>query len=135
MTHTITNTHIYFDSNPGYPSRLNLKFSTIYTTNLMYFNWETGELAPLSIYCGPRGGYYFQFSDNSRKPYSYSDINVFTVGASITIFTASNLSRFLPSFIEATNKHISTYSRLLAKHQTRLTALQSLTETHPEAFI
>ena len=135
MAHTITDTHIDFDTSVSYYVYLALKPSTTYTTNLMYFNWSTGELAPLSIYCGPRGGYYFQFSNNSRKPYSYSDINVFTVGASVTIFTTSNLSRFLPAFTNATNEHISTHSRLLAKHQARLTHLQSLADTHPEAFV
>lgn len=135
MAHTITDTHIDFDAFVSYYVYLDLKPSTTYTTNLMYFNWSTGELAPLSIYCGPRGGYYFQFSDNSRKPYSYSDINVFTVGASVTIFTTSNLSRFLPVFINATNEQISTHSRLLAKHQARLTHLQSLADIHPEAFV
>ena len=135
MTFKLTNNHIDFIGPAGYPGYLNLKASTTYTTNLLYFDWQTGELAPLSIYCGPREGYYFQFSDNSRKPYSYSDINCFNVGTSVTIFASSKLPELLLSFIKATNEQISTHSRLLAKHQARLASLQSLANTHPEAFI
>ena len=136
MAHTITNTHIEFGgSYSGYPGPLTLKRSTLYTTNLMYYNWNTGELASLFIYCGPKGGHSCQFSNGSRKPFFYSDIDTFTTAGSTVIFRAENLQKFLPAFIKATTEQISIHSRLLTKHQTRLAALQSLTETHPEAFI
>lgn len=135
MAHTITDTHIEFGASAAYYYTPNLKFSTTYTTNLMYFNWNTGELAPLSIYCGPKGWRSFQFSDGSRKPYNYHDINYLGLSGSVTIFTTDKFSTFLPAFVKATNEQISNHSRLLARHQARLTHLQSLTDTYPEAFI
>ena len=135
MAHTITNTHINFDTSVGYYYAPDLKLSTTYTTNLMYFNWSTGELAPLSIYCGPKGGRSFQFSDGSRKPYNYHDINNLGLSSSVTIFTTDKFSTFLPAFVKSTNEQISNHSHLLAKHQARLTHLQSLADTYPEAFV
>ena len=134
MTFKLTNNHIDFDGSPGYPGYIDLKPGT-YTTNLLYYNWDSGELAPLSIYCGPKGGYYFQFSDNSRKPYNCHDINYFSPSGTITIFQSSKLSSFLPTFIKHATTYVETHSRLLARGQARLAHLQQLANTYPETII
>ena len=134
MTFKLTNNHIDFTGPAGYPGYLGLK-PGIYTTNLMYYNWDSGELAALSIYCGPKSGYYFQFSDNSRKAYNPHDINYFSPSSSTTIFQATKLSDFLPVFINHATTYVETHSRLLARGQARLTHLQQLANIHPEAFL
>lgn len=134
MTFKLTNNHIDFDGSPGYPGYIDLK-PGIYTTNLLYYNWDSGELASLSIYCGPKKGYYFQFSDNSRKPYGYQDIDNFSPSGSVTIFQTSKLSSFLPTFINHATTYVETHSRLLTRGQARLAHLQQLANIHPEAFI
>ena len=134
MTFKLTDTHIDFAGKPGYPGHLNLK-PGIYTTNLLYYNWDSGELASLSIYCGPKGGYYFQFSNGSRKLCNYHDIDNFSPSGSVTIFQATKLSDFLPAFIKHATTYIETHSRLLARGQARLIHLQQLANAHPEAFL
>lgn len=135
MTFKLTDTHIDFSGDPGYPGRFNLMCGTVYTTNLMYYSWDSGELASLSIYCGPKGGYYFQFSDGSRRPYRPHDINYFSSSGSAVVFQSSKLAEFLPKFIKHTTTYIETHTRLLARGQARLTHLQQLANTHPEAFL
>lgn len=135
MTFKLTNNHIDFMGPAGYPGYFNLKPGKIYTTNLLYYNWDSGELASLTIYCGPKGGYYFQFSDGSRKTYNHYDIDNFSPSSSTTIFQATKLSDFLPIFIKHATTYVETHTRLLARGKARLIHLQQLANVHPEAFL
>lgn len=133
MTITVTNKHIDI-TDSGYCTLPTIS-PGIYTTNLLYYNWNSGELAPALISCGAKGGWSFQFSDKSKKKFSYSDINRLYYGTSVIIFESTKLQEFLPHIIKSTAEYVTTYSKLLAKAKDRLTHLEQLASNHPEAFV
>lgn len=135
MNITITDKHIDFTgSNKSYGHFPYIQ-SGLYTTNLMYYNFDTGELATLSFYCGPKGGYYFQFPNGTRKTYNYYDIDRFSPSGIVTIFRSGKLSEFLPKFVKYTTNYINTHANLLTRGQARLTHLQQLVSTYPEMLV
>jgi hypothetical protein len=121
----------------GYSDYISALKPGLYDANLLSFNWETGDFAPVQIHVGRLGGVYFQLPDGKRI--SYTTYRVAYPSAysksGTTIFLSSDLSKFLPAFLNYAADYVNRHSRLLAKGQATLTHLQSLASTYPEYIL
>ncbi len=121
----------------GYSDYITSLKPGLYDTNLLSFNWETGDFVPVQIHVGRLGGIYFQLPDGKRISYvSYRVAFPSSYSKSgTTIFLASDLSKFLPAFLTYATDYVNRHSRLLAKGQATLTHLQLLASVYPEHIL
>ena len=137
MYYKLTSTTSIHLARQGYSDYISSLKPGLYDSNLLSFNWETGDFAPVQIHVGRLGGIYFQLLDGKRI--SYTSYRVARPDAysksGVTIFLSSDLSKFLPAFLTYATDYVNRHSRLLAKGQATLTHLQSLASVYPEYIL
>lgn len=137
MYHKLTSPTSIHLARQGYSDYITSLKPGLYDANLLSFSWETGELAPVQISVGMRGGVYFKLPDGKRISYTSYRVaypsNYSKSGT--TIFLSSDLSKFLPAFLTYATDYVNRHSRLLAKGQATLTHLQSLASVYPEHIL